>query len=144
MKKLLLAPIIIVALLFIVVVVRFSLDKRIPYEVSTANIVVPTFETSVLDFEQQLVDAESLPFTASAVIDIDNYGVEELYIGGGPNQGDAVFEFVDGKFNLLDESIIEKPEIQDATFGSSVIDLDANGFSDLIVSRTNGDRKSVV
>ncbi|MEH6636948.1 MAG: VCBS repeat-containing protein [Halioglobus sp.] len=138
MKKLLLVPIIIVALLFIVVIVRFSLDKRIPYEVSTANIVVPTFETSVLDFEQQLIDTESLPFTASAVIDIDNDGVEELYIGGGPNQDDAVFEFVDGKFNLLDESIIDKPEIQDATFGSSVIDVDANGFSDLIVSRTNG------
>ena len=138
MRKLILAPFVIVAMLLIVVIVRFSLDKRVAYEVSSANIVVPTFTASDLDFEQQLNEAESLPFTASAVIDIDNDGVEELYIGGGPNQDDAVFKFVDGQFNLLSESIIEKPEIQDATFGSSVIDVDANGFSDLIVSRTTG------
>ncbi len=138
MKKLILAPIVLVAVLFVVVIVRFTLDKRVPYEVSTANIVVPRFTASILDFDQQLDDAVSLPFTASAVIDIDNDGVEELYIGGGPNQDDAVFEFSNGAFKRLGQSIIDKPEIQDATFGASVIDVDANGFSDLIVSRTTG------
>ena len=100
MKKLLLIPIAIVAALIILVMVRFSLDKRIPYQVSTDNIAVPTFEASYLDFDQRLSDAESLPFTASAVIDIDNDGVEELYIGGGPNQEDALFEFVEGQFKI--------------------------------------------
>ena len=138
MKKLILIPIAIVAALIILVMVRFSLDKRIPYQVSTDNIALPTFEASYLDFDQRLSDAESLPFTASAVIDIDNDGVEELYIGGGPNQEDALFEFVGGQFKLLSPGIIEKPDIGDATFGSSVIDVDANGFSDLIVSRTSG------
>ena len=126
------------AALIVLVMVLFSLDKGIPYQVSTGNIVVPTFESMYLNFDQELVDAESLPFTASAIIDIDNNGVEELYIGGGPNQEDALFEFVDGQFKLLDQGIIGKPEIEDATLGSSVIDVDANGYSDLIVSRTNG------
>jgi len=138
MKKLLLVPIFIVAALMLLVMVRFSLDKRIPYEVSTDNIVIPTFEATYLDFDHKLVNAESLPFTASAIIDIDNNGTEELFIGGGPNQEDALFEFVDGQFNRLDQGIIEKPDIGDATFGSSVIDVDGNGFSDLIVSRTSG------
>ncbi len=138
MKKLIYIPIVIVVALICVVVVRFSLDKRIPYEVSTANIIVPTFQSSYLDFDQQLKDSESLPFTASAVIDIDNNGVEELFIGGGPNQKDALFEYVGGQFKLLDPGIIDKPEIQDASFGASVIDVDANGFSDLIISRTSG------
>ena len=138
MKKLLLIPLVLIALLLVVVIVRFSLDKRVPYQVSTDNIVIPTFESVYLDFDQQLKDAESIPFTASAVIDIDKDGVEELYIGGGPNQEDALFEFVDGEFVLLSPGIIEKPEIGDASFGSSVIDVDANGFSDLIVARTNG------
>jgi hypothetical protein len=138
MKKLILVLVAVVAALMIFVIVRFTLDKAIPYDVSTANIVVPTFESSYLDFDQQLKDAESLPFTASAIIDIDNNGVEELFIGGGPNQEDALFEYADGQFKLLDQGIIEKPDLQDATFGSSVIDVDANGFSDLIVSRTSG------
>ena len=138
MKKLFLIPIVILTALILLVIVRFSMDKRVPYEVSTNNIVVPTFETIDLDFYQKLSNDESLPFTASAIIDIDNNGVEELYIGGGPGQEDALFEFVDGQFKLLDHGIIEKPDIQDATFGSSVIDVDANGFSDLIVSRTSG------
>ena len=72
MKRLILIPILLIAAIVILVIVRFSLDKRVDYDVSTANIVVPTFTTSVLDFDQQLVDAESLPFAASAVIDIDN------------------------------------------------------------------------
>jgi hypothetical protein len=138
MKKLILVPLAIVAALIVVVIVRFSLDKGIPYDVSTANIVVPSFKSMTLDFDQQLSNAESLPFTASAIIDIDNNGVEELFIGGGPNQEDALFEYKDGQFKQLDQDIIEKPELQDATFGSSVIDVDANGFSDLIVSRTSG------
>ena len=138
MKKLLLIPVGVLMVVMLLVIVLFSLDKRIPYEVATNNITVPTFEASYLDFDQKLVDAESLPFTASAVIDIDGNGVEELYIGGGPNQEDALFEFVDGKFRRLDQGIIDKPDIQDATFGSSVIDVDANGLSDLIVSRTSG------
>lgn len=138
MKKLLLIPLLVVGALLVVVIVRFSLDKRVPYDVSTANIVVPTFVETDLDFDQQLLDAESLPFTASAIIDIDADGVEELFIGGGPNQGDVLFAFVDGGFKLLNGSIIEKPDIEDATFGSSVIDVDANGYSDLIVSRTSG------
>ena len=138
MKKLILIPIVIVAVIFVLVIARFLLDKRVDYDVSTINMVVPTFEASYLDFEQRLNDDESLPFAASAVIDIDNDGVEELFIGGGPDQQDALFEFVDGQFKLLDQAIIDKPEIHEATFGSSVIDVDANGFSDLIVSRTSG------
>jgi len=138
MKKLIMVPLLLIAGVVILVIVRFSLDKRVDYEVSTANIVVPTFRASVLDFDQKMNNADSLPFTASAVIDIDNDGVEELFIGGGPNQDDVIFEFVDGQFKRLKQTIIEKPEIQDATFASVVIDVDANGFSDLIVSRTNG------
>jgi enediyne biosynthesis protein E4 len=138
MNKLLLIPFLLVIVLVAVVIVRFTLDKNIPYDVSTKNITVPTFKEIDLDFDQKLSDAESLPFTASAVIDIDNDGTEELFIGGGPDQKDALFKFVDGQFKLLDPNIIEKPEMQDATFGSSVIDVDANGLSDLIVSRISG------
>jgi hypothetical protein len=138
MKKILLIPVILLAGLIVVVLVRFTLDKNVDYDVSSDNINIPMFESSYLDFEHQLNEAESLPFTASAIIDIDNDGTEELFIGGGPNQHDEFFKYSNGKFTPLPREIFTKSEIQDATFGSSVIDVDNNGFSDLIVSRTSG------
>jgi enediyne biosynthesis protein E4 len=138
MKKILSALFILVITLIFVVIARFWLDKSIDYDVSINDTIIPTFEPSYLDFDQKLNDAQSLPFTASAAIDINNDGTEELFIGGGPGQGDIFFEFADGKFKKLNQSIFVKQELQDATFGSSVIDVDANGFSDLIVSRTSG------
>ncbi|MCK5188981.1 MAG: VCBS repeat-containing protein, partial [Methylococcales bacterium] len=73
-----------------------------------------------------------------AIIDIDNDGTEELFIGGGPNQQDAFFKFADGDFIRLDDKVFAKTDLQDATFGASVIDVDRNGYSDLIISRTTG------
>jgi hypothetical protein len=114
------------------------MDRQIDYDVSLGNTLVPTFKEIVLDFDHKLDESTSLPFTASAVIDIDNDGTEELFIGGGPNQQDVIFKFVQNEFIKLNNSILEKTELSDATFGSSVIDVDSNGFSDLIISRTSG------
>ncbi|MFT6372753.1 MAG: hypothetical protein ACJAZT_001507 [Gammaproteobacteria bacterium] len=138
MKKILISILVIIVLLVGGVMTRFVLDKNIDYEVSTENVLIPKFDTSYLEFEHKLNPAESLPFTASAAIDIDNNGTEELFIGGGPNQADMFFKFSDGKFTPLRTDLLSKPEIQDATFGASVIDVDKNGFSDLIISRTTG------
>ena len=138
MKKLLLIPVFLVVGLIVIIIVRFTIDKNIDYDVSTDGVTIPTFDSYFLDFDQKMVDAESLPFTASAVIDIDNDGTEELFIGGGPNQKDALFGFIDGKFKRLNTNIITKPEMQDATFASSVVDVDGNGYSDLIITRTTG------
>ena len=83
MKKILFIPVIIIVALITIVVVRFSLDKRIDYDVSTNSVTVPKFSEFVLDFEHKLIDSESLPFVASAIIDVDNDGIEELFLGGG-------------------------------------------------------------
>ncbi len=138
MKKILLAPFIVIALLMAIVIVRFTLDKMIDYDVSTDGVIVPKFSEVVLDFEQKLNNAESLPFAASAVIDVDNDGVEELFLGGGPNQGDIICEYKNGALQRLGADVLRKTTLTEATFGASVIDVDKNGYSDLIISRTNG------
>jgi hypothetical protein len=138
MKKLLLIPIIFIMILFTVISVRFTMDRQIDYDVALGDTIIPTFKEIPLSFEHKIDESRSLPFTASAIIDIDNDGTEELFIGGGANQQDAFFKFVQNEFIALDQSILEKTELSDATFGSSVIDLDGNGFSDLIISRTSG------
>jgi hypothetical protein len=137
MKKLLFIPALIVVLL-VVVFTKSTLDKQVDYDVSTENINVPSFEEKVIDFDQAMDDSTSLPFIASAVIDIDNDGIEELFLGGGIGQNDAFYRYKNGSFERLFDVEFDKGEILDVTFGSSVIDVDRNGYSDLIVSRTNG------
>lgn len=138
MKKLLFIPFIVIGLIMLMVITRFTLDKQIDYEVSTDGIDVPEFFGSELDFVHKLDNSLSLPFVASAVIDIDNDGNEELFIGGGPDQQDVFYEYKDDKFQRLGVDVLTKTAINDATFGASVVDVDKNGFSDLIISRTNG------
>jgi len=52
---------------------------------------VPTFEEIVLPFEQKYTIEKSLPFFASAIIDVDNDGTEEVFLGGGLNQADVLY-----------------------------------------------------
>ena len=138
MKKLLLIPVFLIAPLIVIILVRFTIDKNIDYDVSTQEINIPMFDSYFLDFDQKINNAESLPFTASAIIDIDNDGTEELFIGGGPNQKDAIFAFKDGRLQPMDSDVVGKPELQDATFAAAVLDVDNNGYSDLIITRTTG------
>ncbi|PHR72425.1 MAG: hypothetical protein COA66_06860 [Arcobacter sp.] len=138
MKKLLLIPIILILLIISFVFIKSNMDRMIDYEVSSKNVVIPKFKEIVLDFAHKLDDNTSLPFAASAVIDINNDGVEELFLGGGPKQEDVFYEYKDDRFKRLKVQGLKKEDLNDATFGSSVIDVDNNGYADLIVSRTSG------
>ena len=68
-------------------------DRAIDYDVDTAGITIPTFEEQTIDFVPTYDAKETLPFTASAVIDIDGDGVEEVFLGGGIHQNDAFYKF---------------------------------------------------
>jgi len=137
MKKLLIVPALLL-ILFVVIAVRFTIDKRIDYVVSTEDITVPTFKEVSLDFTQFTDDSKSLPFVASAIIDIENDGLEEVFIGGGVGQDDAFFEFKNDGFKRLTKLEYSKSAINETTFSAAVLDVDNNGYSDLIVTRTNG------
>ena len=137
MKKLLIIPAVLIGLM-IFVFVRFTVDKKIDYEVSTANIKIPAFDVKTINFDQYMDDSKSLPFIASAIIDVDNDGNEELFIGGGQGQEDVFYSYQNDNFVKLDGIGYSKNVVEETTFGASVIDVDNNGFSDLILSRTNG------
>nr|CAA6830623.1 MAG: Unknown protein [uncultured Thiotrichaceae bacterium] len=143
MKKLLkimiAAPIVMVMMMLLMVVVMMKMDHGIDYEVATDNTEIPQFTTMEIPFEQKLNPDESLPFMGSAIIDIDNDGKEEIFLGGGPDQQDKLFSYDNGAFVDVTEKFgLEKKDTGDATFGVSVVDVDKNGFADLIVSRTQG------
>ena len=78
----------------------------------------------------------SLPFLASAAIDINGDGVDELFLGGGDDQADKLFAFRKNGFEPLPISFEKNGS--DATHGAAQIDLDNDGDSDLLVARESG------
>jgi len=101
LSKLKFIPMTIIALLLMMMVVMAAYtinDRQIDYDVALADTIVPTYTNVTVPFDQQHEDATSLPFTASAVIDIDGDGVEELFIGGGYRQDNGLFQYKDGAF----------------------------------------------
>ena len=87
-----LVPILLVTLVLIVVV-QFRLDANVPYEVSTEGVEIPTYDTIELDFDHQYNAKKSIQVLGAAVLDLDNKGAEELFIGGGRGQEDVLYRF---------------------------------------------------
>ena len=128
-----------VILLIVAVGVRMKLDARDPYpEVTTDDVAVPKFSKVAFPFANVHNNDKSLPFMASAIIDVDNDGVEEVFVGGGYDQQDGLFAYEDGAFSDITKGRGLTKNDNDTTFGSVVLDTDNDGDSDLIVARNSG------
>jgi hypothetical protein len=118
--------------------VKSIIDRQVDYQVSTEGLKIPLFDESVIEFKHDHQEDKSLPFMASAAIDIDNDGVEELFLGGAYNQADGMFRFNDSQFEDISQQTGLEKNAGDASMGSVVLDIDNNGYSDLIVARESG------
>jgi len=123
--------------LILTVIVLQKLDTQIDYDVSTEDVEIPTFDAIDIAYDQEHDDSTTLPFMASGVIDIDNDGIEELFLGGGRSQPDGLFRYTDGDFVEIKGSGITKND-GEASHGSTVLDVDKDGDNDLLVARTDG------
>jgi len=126
-----------VLLVMLMVIGRSLNDARIDYDVALDGVNIPHFVAIDVPYDQNNDFTAAHPFAASAVIDIDNDGIEELFLGGGPGQSDALLRFENGSFEMIEDHGIEKAA-DVASFGASVIDTDGDGLDDLLVSRTDG------
>lgn len=120
----------------------FYRDTEDPYvlacDYSVPADVIPTFTEAVVNFQHHFDDSKSLPMMAAVIFDFDNDGVDELYVGGGNNQGDALHKYSDGQFiNMAIESF-EDRKSDDPSLGAASADMDNDGWADLIVCRTSG------
>lgn len=77
----------------------------------------------------------SLPFLGSAAFDRDGDGLDELFLGGGKLQSDAILAFRNTQFETVQE--LTKTQA-DATHGVVSHDLDDDGDVDLLIARESG------
>jgi len=115
-----------------------SNDRAIDYEVDITGVTIPTFDEQVIDFAPSYDASKTIPFTASAVIDIDGDGVEEIFIGGGIDQGDKFYQFNNGKFVDITSQTAWSKSTPDDTYSSVALDLDNDGDNDLLITRQSG------
>lgn len=98
---------------------------------------IPTFKNSKISFANKYNSAESLPLMASALIDVNNDGVDEFFIGGGLGQEDALYGYHEGNFV---KSLFKLPKKSGtySTYGAVSFDLDNDNKTDLFLTTDNG------
>jgi len=100
---------------------------------------IPTFNEISFPFSNIFDNTKSLPFMGSAMIDIDNDGVDEVFVAGGVTQEDAIFKYAENGFvNISDQVQLPRKPAASTTYGVSSFDLDKDGLTDLIVTGTYG------
>lgn len=95
----------------------------------------PTFSEIPVNFTN-VYDKSSLSFAGGSLIDVDGDGTDEVFVGGGRGQDDALLRFNGTAFvNEIDLSGLSNSA---ETFGSVSIDIDGDDDSDLFVAREDG------
>ncbi len=97
-----------------------------------SGVAEPRFEQIAVDFAHRWDHETSHHLTGAAVLDLDGDGREEIFVGGGAGQPNALLGLRDGR--LVDRIQGTGLESQGATYGSCAIDLDGDSDVDLIVA----------
>jgi hypothetical protein len=167
MKKVFVILLALIALIVVSVLFFFKSDTKNPYEkigwgrfneqseldklpddfgkdmakcdYSVPEAEIPTFKEIDFPFSNQFDNTKSLPLMAAAMIDLDNDGVDEVFVSGGITQEDAIFKYTENGFVDISKSVElpEKPAGK-ITFGASSFDLDNDGNTDLILTGDYG------
>jgi hypothetical protein len=100
------------------------------------GVALPRFEEIPVAFAHRWDHETSHHLTGAAVLDVDGDGRQEIFVGGGAGQPDALLGLEDGR--LVDRIAGTGLGSPDATYGSCAIDLDEDGDVDLVVAGNDG------
>lgn len=81
---------------------------------------------------------KALPFMALVAIDVNNDGIDEIFVGGGIGQQDALLQYDHGELAASPFSRGLEKSADDPTYGAASIDATGNSLPDLFVARQSG------
>ncbi len=137
LKKVMMVMALLIIVMMVMMIGKFTMDRQDDYSVDRTAVTVPSYKESIVKFDQGNAFEKSLPFMASAIIDIDNDGIEELFLGAGKSKSDGMFKFQDGALVAISGSAgIKKENV--ASYGSVVLDVNKDGKQDLLIAREDG------
>ena len=138
-KTFLTIGLLLVTLIVLVIYFFWSDSVSDKYDVTINEDKIPVFDQIQLDFKHQYNKEKSLPIAPSALIDIDNDNIDEVFFGGGMDQEDAIFAYRNNAFvNISTEVNLPQKENKYTTIGAVSADFDNNGFTDLLLGREDG------
>ena len=108
------------------------------YDVTIDDSKIPKFTQIDLPFSHKYNKEKSLPIAPSALIDINNDNIDEVFFGGGLGQQDVLLAFRNGKFIDVSSEVGLPKKGEVTTLSAVSADFDNNGFSDLIIGREDG------
>ena len=139
-KKILKILGIIILLILIIAVAFFWNDATSnKYDVTIDESSIPKFNEVNLPFVHKYNKKKSLPIAPSALIDINNDQVDEVFFGGGMGQEDALLAFRNGVFVTISSEVNLPKKAENMTsIGVVSADFNNNGFVDLLIGREDG------
>ena len=131
------AMLILLAIILILVFLLWK-DTWNPYENTIEAEAIPTFQKFNLDTGHVFNSETSLPVRWSTLIDLDWDNIDEIFLWGGATQADQVFAYRDASFQDVSSDYNISKDASQNTLAAASLDIDNNGWSDLIVSRESG------
>jgi hypothetical protein len=138
-KKILFSLLALVLVLLFVVARFFYNDANgQKYDNTVDSKNIPIFSPTSFPFTHLHDGSKSLPLMASAAIDIDNDGIDEVFMGGGLEQSDVILKYTESGFIDITEATNFEPKGKFTSTAVATADMDDNGFQDIIISREDG------
>lgn len=115
---------------------HFAEDRAAKYDFPEYDAsLIPEFEEVAVPFTNKYDGEKSLPTIASALIDVDGDGIDELFVGGGIGQADALMKYNGKEFIDIANSYQLSKDLNKTTQGAAVMDMTQDGLPDLLVCR---------
>lgn len=109
-----------------------------PYDNPVEIVYVPTFTQVPLPFTHDFNSTHALPYAGGAIIEVDNDSIPEIFISGGYLQRDGLYTYKDGEFKDISIDSGLSKDIGDTSYGAASIDINEDGYIDLLVTRDSG------